>query len=104
MTTFCWCCQLSWNMDRGTELEPGFPWLDTENTGYAVEQDSQDPFSSLGQDSLDPSSSFILPSGGNHVVFLELRQHSRVTTGISAFPLLNWNSITAESQREALHP
>ena len=29
----------------------------------------------------------ILPSGGNHVVFLELRRHSRVTTGISAFPL-----------------
>ena len=31
----------------------------------------------------------ILPSGGNHVVFLELRRHSRVTTGISAFPLYN---------------
>ena len=29
----------------------------------------------------------ILPRGGNHVVFLELRRHSRVTTGISAFPL-----------------
>ena len=25
----------------------------------------------------------LLPSGGNHVVFLELRRHSRVTTGIS---------------------
>ena len=25
----------------------------------------------------------ILPSGGNHVVFLELRRDSRVTTGIS---------------------
>ena len=46
-------------MDRGTELEPGFPWIDTENTGDAMEQDSQDPFSSLGQDSLDPSSSFM---------------------------------------------
>ena len=29
----------------------------------------------------------ILPRGGNHVVFLELRRDSRVTTGISAFPL-----------------
>ena len=29
----------------------------------------------------------ILPRGGNHVYFLELRRHSRVTTGISAFPL-----------------
>ena len=28
-----------------------------------------------------------VPRGGNHVVFLELRRHSRVTTGISAFPL-----------------
>ena len=29
----------------------------------------------------------ILPRGGKHVVFLELRRDSRVTTGISAFPL-----------------
>ena len=28
-----------------------------------------------------------LAKRGNHVVFLELRRHSRVTTGISAFPL-----------------
>ena len=31
----------------------------------------------------------ILPSGGNHVVFLELRLDSRVSTGISGF-LLGW--------------
>ena len=31
----------------------------------------------------------ILPRGGNHVVFLELRRDSRVTTGISGF-LLGW--------------
>ena len=30
---------------------------------------------------------FRSPRGGNHVVFLELRRHSRVTMGISAFPL-----------------
>ena len=29
----------------------------------------------------------ILPRGGTHVVFLELRRHSGVTTGISGFPL-----------------
>ena len=45
-------------MDRGTELEPEFPWTDPENTGDTMEQDSQDPFSSLGQDSLDLSSTF----------------------------------------------
>ena len=29
----------------------------------------------------------ILPRGANHVVFLELRRDSRITTGISAFSL-----------------
>ena len=41
---------------------------------------------SLGEGNGNPLH-LILPSGGNHVVFLELRRHSRVTTGISAFPL-----------------
>ena len=42
----------------------------------------------------------ILPSGGNHVVFLELRRHSRVTTGISAFPL-GWPWEAQSSPRVA---
>ena len=42
----------------------------------------------------------ILPSGGNHVVSLELRRHSRVTTGISAFPL-GWPWEAQSSPRVA---
>ena len=42
----------------------------------------------------------ILPRGGNHVVFLELRRHSRVTTGISAFPL-GWPWEAQSSPRVA---
>ena len=42
----------------------------------------------------------ILPSGGNHVVFLELPRHSRVTTGISAFPL-GWPWEAQSSPRVA---
>ena len=38
----------------------------------------------------------ILPRGGNHVVFLELRRDSRVTTGISAFPLgWPWEALSS---------
>ena len=40
------------------------------------------------------------PRGGNHVVFLELRRHSRVTTGISAFPL-GWPWEAQSSPRVA---
>ena len=42
----------------------------------------------------------ILPRGGNHVVFLELRRDSRVTTGISAFPL-GWPWEAQSSPRVA---
>ena len=42
----------------------------------------------------------ILPRGGNHVGFLELRRHSRVTTGISAFPL-GWPWEAQSSTRVA---
>ena len=41
-----------------------------------------------------------VPRGGNHVVFLELRLHSRVTTGISAFPL-GWPWEAQSSPRVA---
>ena len=42
-----------------------------------------------------------MPSGGNLVVFLELRRHSRVTTGISAFPL-GWPWEAQSSPRLAM--
>ena len=42
----------------------------------------------------------ILPRGGNHVVFLELRRDSQVTTGISAFPL-GWPWEAQSSPRVA---
>ena len=42
----------------------------------------------------------ILPRGGNHVVCLELRRHSRGTTGISAFPL-GWPWEAQSSPRVA---
>ena len=42
----------------------------------------------------------ILPRGGNHVVFLELRRDSRVTTGISGF-LLGWPWESQSSPRVA---
>ena len=42
----------------------------------------------------------ILPRGGNHVGFLELRRHSRVMTGISAFPL-GWPWEAQSSPRVA---
>ena len=35
----------------------------------------------------------ILPSGGNHVVFLELRRHSRVTTYKTAKETLMYRSV-----------
>ena len=42
----------------------------------------------------------ILPRGGNHVVFLELRRDSRVTMGITAF-LLGWPWEAQSSPRVA---
>ena len=46
----------------------------------------------------------VLPSGGNHVVFLELRQHSRVTTGISAKASRKQSSLSGKESAQVCIP
>ena len=72
----CGAVCLSWLSGRlrapaGQAMRPGSP----RRTGLVTTHRSGDTVTGKG---------LILPRGGNHVVFLELRRDSRATTGISA--------------------